>query len=162
MRSSESLGPACELTADYDRSLRVLLVALIEEQPVRDVVADLLVSIARDTGDRELADRILSAVERFAVGAVGLPIPDTAVDRTCRAALSPTHRGLRATALSGREWEIARLVSAGMTNGQVATRLRISPHTVNFHLRRIFGKLSISTRVQLGYLIGDTDRAVVD
>ncbi|MFI9504576.1 LuxR C-terminal-related transcriptional regulator [Nocardia sp. NPDC052566] len=60
--------------------------------------------------------------------------------------------------LSSRELEIARLVGRGMTNRQVATRLGISPHTVNFHLRKIFKKLSISTRVQLGRLVAKADR----
>ena len=56
-------------------------------------------------------------------------------------------------ALSEREAEIARLVGRGMTNQQVAKQLGISPHTVNFHLRGIFRKLSITTRVKLGHLV---------
>ncbi|EWM18727.1 LuxR-family transcriptional regulator, maltose regulon positive regulatory protein [Kutzneria sp. 744] len=59
--------------------------------------------------------------------------------------------------LSEREDEIARLVARGLTNRQVATHLGISPHTVNFHLRRIFRKLSITTRVRLGHLIAQVD-----
>jgi DNA-binding CsgD family transcriptional regulator len=60
--------------------------------------------------------------------------------------------------LSLRETEIARLVGRGMTNQQVANQLGVSPHTVNFHLRNIFRKLSISTRVKLGPLMAGTDR----
>ncbi|MBB5804451.1 DNA-binding CsgD family transcriptional regulator/tetratricopeptide (TPR) repeat protein [Saccharothrix ecbatanensis] len=51
--------------------------------------------------------------------------------------------------LSGPERDIARLVGAGMTNRQVARQLYLSPHTVNYHLRGIFKKLGISSRVEL-------------
>ncbi|MFD0381534.1 helix-turn-helix transcriptional regulator [Streptomyces stramineus] len=45
-----------------------------------------------------------------------------------------------------------------MTNQQVAKQLDLSPHTVNFHLRNIFRKLSISTRVKLGPIIAQFDQ----
>jgi DNA-binding CsgD family transcriptional regulator len=51
--------------------------------------------------------------------------------------------------LSGAEREVARLVGAGLTNRQVARQLFVSPHTVNYHLRGIFRKLGISSRVEL-------------
>jgi hypothetical protein len=37
----------------------------------------------------------------------------------------------------------------GLTNGAVARRLYISPHTVNTHLRHVFAKLGVSNRVAL-------------
>lgn len=55
--------------------------------------------------------------------------------------------------LTPREVDVARLVALGRTNQQIAQTLSISPHTVNFHLRQIFGKLSISSRAQIGYYI---------
>ncbi|MFF3988460.1 LuxR family transcriptional regulator [Streptomyces sp. NPDC001797] len=54
-----------------------------------------------------------------------------------------------ATALSDVERTVARLVGEGLTNQQVAFRLRRSPHTINYHLRNIFRKLGISSRVEL-------------
>ncbi|MCE6994877.1 helix-turn-helix transcriptional regulator [Saccharothrix sp. S26] len=51
--------------------------------------------------------------------------------------------------LSRAERDIARLVGAGLTNRQVAKQLFLSPHTVNYHLRGIFRKLGISSRVEL-------------
>lgn len=39
--------------------------------------------------------------------------------------------------LSRREIQIIRLVAAGHTNQQIATRLDLSPHTVKGHLQRI-------------------------
>ncbi|WP_169988186.1 LuxR family transcriptional regulator [Microbispora sp. H10836] len=58
--------------------------------------------------------------------------------------------------LTARESEVATLVSRGMTNRQVANELGLSPHTVNFHLRRIFRKFSVSSRTQLCRLIAQT------
>ena len=48
--------------------------------------------------------------------------------------------------LSGREIEVLRLVAEGLTNGQVAERLYISPKTVSSHLVSIFGKLGVTSR----------------
>ncbi|GHJ41949.1 hypothetical protein Sm713_75580 [Streptomyces sp. TS71-3] len=51
--------------------------------------------------------------------------------------------------LSPSEQTITRLVAAGLTNRQIASRVNLSPHTVNFHLRKIFRKLGVSSRVEL-------------
>ncbi|WP_433498949.1 helix-turn-helix transcriptional regulator [Sphaerimonospora sp. CA-214678] len=55
----------------------------------------------------------------------------------------------RAHPLSAAEHGIARLVVDGLTNRQIASRVNLSPHTVNFHLRKIFRKLGVSSRVEL-------------
>jgi DNA-binding CsgD family transcriptional regulator len=54
-----------------------------------------------------------------------------------------------ATALSPREQEIARMVATGCTNKEIASVLEISSWTVSTHLRRIFGKLDVSTRAAM-------------
>ncbi|WP_442877591.1 helix-turn-helix transcriptional regulator [Dactylosporangium sp. AC04546] len=51
--------------------------------------------------------------------------------------------------LSEQEREIARLVGRALTNQQIARRIGRSPHTVNYHLRQIFRKLGIVSRVEL-------------
>lgn len=51
--------------------------------------------------------------------------------------------------LTEAERRIAELVGEGLTNRQVARRVYLSPHTVNYHLRGIFRKLHIASRVQL-------------
>lgn len=55
--------------------------------------------------------------------------------------------------LSGREIEVAELVGEALTNQQIAGRLGLSPHTVNFHLRHVFRKLGIGSRVELVSLL---------
>ena len=44
------------------------------------------------------------------------------------------------------------LVSQGATNREVAERLYLSPYTVNSHLRHVFTKLGIKSRVELARL----------
>nr|WP_238361952.1 helix-turn-helix transcriptional regulator [Actinopolymorpha pittospori] len=38
----------------------------------------------------------------------------------------------------------------GLTNPQIGARLFISPHTVEWHLRKVFVKLGIASRKQIG------------
>jgi predicted ATPase/DNA-binding CsgD family transcriptional regulator len=52
-------------------------------------------------------------------------------------------------ALTSRELEIAALVGEGLSNRQIAERLVISKRTVDAHIEHIYGKLGVSSRVQL-------------
>jgi DNA-binding NarL/FixJ family response regulator len=51
--------------------------------------------------------------------------------------------------LTETEVAVSRLVAQGWTNRQVADQLFLSAHTVAYHLRRIFRKLDIASRVDL-------------
>ena len=57
--------------------------------------------------------------------------------------------------LTDTELGIAELVAEGLTNRQAAERMFISAHTVAFHLRQIFRKLSIGSRVELARLTAE-------
>ena len=48
--------------------------------------------------------------------------------------------------LTRREVEVLGLVATGLTNGQVAERLFLSPRTVQRHLNSVFHKLGVSSR----------------
>jgi DNA-binding CsgD family transcriptional regulator len=54
--------------------------------------------------------------------------------------------------LTAQEAMVANLARQALTNQQIAHQLHISPHTVNFHLRQIFRKLEIRSRVHLATL----------
>jgi DNA-binding NarL/FixJ family response regulator len=58
------------------------------------------------------------------------------------------------------ELGIAQLVAEGLTNREVASRLFVSAHTVDFHLRQIYRKLGISSRVELTRRIVDSEHGI--
>jgi len=65
------------------------------------------------------------------------------------------HRVLRpardsaAGPLTAREREIAELIAAGRTNREVAEQLVLSIRTIEAHLRNVYGKLGVRSRVEL-------------
>ena len=77
----------------------------------------------------------------------GAPVLLTAPEETGPGRPPPAGSGWEA--LTPRELEVVALVTLGATNQQAARRLHLSPHTVNAHLRHVFTKLGVSSRVEL-------------
>jgi len=81
---------------------------------------------------------------RYLVDAVGEAMPMRAVSA-------------KETPLSKREQEVVRCVAEGLSNREIAQRLRLTEHTVKNYLFRIFDKLGVSKRVEVvlyAYSIG--------
>jgi DNA-binding CsgD family transcriptional regulator len=51
--------------------------------------------------------------------------------------------------LTPTELDVVRLVAEGIPNKDIATRLFVSPRTVQSHLRHVYNKLGLTSRVQL-------------
>jgi DNA-binding CsgD family transcriptional regulator len=52
------------------------------------------------------------------------------------------------------EASVARLVAEGRTNEEVAASLSMDPGVVQGHLSRVYRKLGVSSRTELGLLLG--------
>jgi DNA-binding CsgD family transcriptional regulator len=57
--------------------------------------------------------------------------------------------------LTETERHVALLVAEGLTNRQIASKMFLSTHTIAFHLRRVFCKLDLTSRVQLASLASE-------
>jgi DNA-binding CsgD family transcriptional regulator len=84
--------------------------------------------------------------------AMGAPLwADRVRSELARAEAVPT----RDLALTPSERRVAELAASGMTNKDVAAALFISPKTVEANLARVYRKLGIKTRAELGRLVGE-------
>jgi two-component system, NarL family, response regulator YdfI len=133
---------------ESDAPARVLLVeesqfawALTATSAVDSGVRSVLPSFAT-------ADEIVAAVEAVALGLVVLH--PAVLEHLPTALKSDMHHPSAppVQALSPREAEVLHMLSDGLGNKEIAWRLRISEHTVKFHVGSIFNKLNASSRAE--------------
>jgi DNA-binding CsgD family transcriptional regulator len=63
--------------------------------------------------------------------------------------------------LTAQQFQIAGLARSGLSNPEIGTLLFLSPRTVEWHLAKVFTKLGISSRKELGAALPDRDLAPV-
>jgi DNA-binding CsgD family transcriptional regulator len=157
-----SLGLRCQALVDSDVEPMIEAVALARQTPLLVEHAGACEDAAKllaPAGRRDEAVALLSeALERYEQAGAH------AWARRVRAQLRalgvrPGRRGTRNRpaggweSLTATERQVALLVAQGLTNGAVARRLYMSPHTVNTHLRHVFAKLGVSKRVALAAVV---------
>ena len=121
---------------------------ILTEDP-ENLAADLLGSGVRAILPRDATpEEIVAAIQAAATGLVALH-PDVFESMLSRirpgrqSELDPSGQ-----ILTPREIEVLRMIAEGLGNKEIASRLRISDHTVKFHISSIFAKLGVSSRTE--------------
>jgi transcriptional regulator of acetoin/glycerol metabolism/DNA-binding CsgD family transcriptional regulator len=71
------------------------------------------------------------------------------------------HAGLGWQNLTETERSVAEIVAQGYTNRETAAKLFLSSHTIDTHLRHIFAKLAIDSRVHLARIVAEHSTTIV-
>jgi len=61
--------------------------------------------------------------------------------------------------LTSREFEVARLIAEGMTNGEIADELSIAPKTASAHVEHILAKLGVARRTEIATWVANIARS---
>jgi DNA-binding CsgD family transcriptional regulator len=94
----------------------------------------------------------LGAVQRMTKQLLRLGVQAEAEPQSDRGPVSPL------AGLTAMELNIAQLVANGLTNAQIAERFNRSPHTIDSHLRKIFAKLGVNSRIALTRIVLENDQ----
>jgi LuxR family maltose regulon positive regulatory protein len=109
-------------------------------------------SISNDNSQRRVAYRVFSPAEIFerrrAAGIAPYPREVQGCEATTAFGLT-IERIVRCRDLSPREALVVLFCIEGLTNAEIGKKMRISEHTVKFHLRRIFARFGLKRRTEL-------------
>jgi DNA-binding CsgD family transcriptional regulator len=111
--------------------------------------------LRRERRRRDAREQLRTAYEMLVAMKAG-----ALIDRAERELLATGETVRKPTAavadqLTSQEAEVARLAHNGLSNAEIGARLFISPRTVEYHLRKVFAKLGISSRQQLGAALAE-------
>jgi len=137
--------------AEVGRAVR-LFASSPRRLAMASAVEDLGRLLVRDRQTAEGISQLNEALERYA--RMGAAWDVTRVRGRLRQLgvrrnLAPARPAAGWAGLTDSELAVVRLVAAGQTNRQIAAQLSLSPNTISSHLRRVFAKLGISSRVEL-------------
>ena len=149
LENGDSLGIARRLRDQLPECRVVMMDLLPTEDDIRDFVqAGVSGFVLKDASLDELV-RTIRAVAR---GSTVLPPAMTGSLFSQIAVATLQHRGPEAAVdarLTARERDVIELISSGLSNKKIASRLHISVHTVKSHVRNIMEKLALHTRLQI-------------
>lgn len=131
---------SADLPAMLDLDIPVIVLGDDEVLIAEAVAAGAKGALPRHVDSAPLVAALLAAAEGLVV-----------IDPVFPPSILPAHGDLSPSPteeLTPREIEVLQLVAEGLPNKQIALRLRISEHTVNFHVDAILGKLGAHSRTE--------------
>jgi DNA-binding CsgD family transcriptional regulator len=141
-------------TAGLERAARAHTRPWVQASALEDAAV-----VLADDGDVERSRELLEEARALYEGA-GADRDEARVRARLRGAGVRHRNGQRSDrplfgweSLTEAEQRVAELVAEGLTNVQVARRIFLSRHTVDSHLRQIFRKLDVGSRVELTRLV---------
>jgi DNA-binding NarL/FixJ family response regulator len=124
-----------------DLDIPVLVLLHDEQRTAELLAAGARGVLPRDADAETIATALLALQTSLVVVHTSLPLFVDAPSLT--PPLSPT-----IDILTSRELEVLRLVAEGLPNKQIAIALKVSEHTVKFHINAIMGKLGVQSRTE--------------
>jgi DNA-binding NarL/FixJ family response regulator len=149
LRNVDSLRLAAKVKQEFPEA-RILVMDLlpVHEDAMEFVDAGVSGFIIKDATVEDL----VNTIRTVAAGAHVLP-PQTSGTLFSRIASDAVAKGrpeaLRAVRMTPREREVIDLIAEGLSNKEIAGRLRIAPYTVRSHVRNVMEKLMLHTRLQV-------------
>jgi DNA-binding CsgD family transcriptional regulator len=101
------------------------------------------------TGQAGARDELRTAYDIFAVMGADRLAEQAAAELRANGERARARTPDTAADLTPQEARIADLTSAGASDSEIAAQLFISPSTVDYHLRKVFRKLNVTSRTQL-------------
>nr|WP_062341150.1 LuxR family transcriptional regulator [Herbidospora sakaeratensis] len=105
--------------------------------------------LRRQRRRREAGEQLQIAVRLFERSGADIFVPRAKAELEAAGLKAAASAGSEMPDLTTQELTIARLAAVGRTNAEIAANLFLSVNTVDYHLRKVFQKLGISSRRQL-------------
>jgi DNA-binding NarL/FixJ family response regulator len=149
LRNGDSLRVAGKVMKEFPESKVIVMDLLpVDEDIVEFTNAGVAGFILKDATLEDLVNTIRTVAE----GARVLPprVRGTLFSRIARDAVAKGRPdALRSVRMTPREREVINLIAEGLSNKEIAERLRIATYTVRSHVRNVMEKLMLHTRLQI-------------
>lgn len=149
LRKGDSLRVAVKVRKEFPEAKIIVMDLLpVDEDIVEFVNAGVSGFIVKDATLEDL----VTTIRTVAAGAHVLPprTSGTLLSRIARDAVAKGRPGaLQAVRMTPREREVIDLIAEGLSNKEIAERLRIATYTVRSHVRNVMEKLTLHTRLQI-------------
>jgi len=111
--------------------------------------------LRRQRRRRDARDQLRTAHEMFTAMGAGAFAERARIELLATGERARQRTAQTGTDLTPQEAQIARLVSQGQSNRDIAGQLFLSPSTVDYHLRKVYRKLGVASRTQLPRTMAD-------